>query len=155
MRFTLSTSALSSKLMALQKVINAKNSIPVLDCFLFQVKDKTMTITASDNENVMISTVALDESDGDGEFCMANRKITDAVKELPEQPLTFDIDLASYSVKILYQNGMYRLTAQTAEEYPRFKDVAENATVITVDAAVLTDNINRSLFARRKTSCAP
>ena len=39
MRFSLSSSALSSRLLSLSRVINNKNSLPILSCFLFQVKD--------------------------------------------------------------------------------------------------------------------
>ena len=47
MRFTVSSSALSSKLNMLAKVIGSKNSLPILDCFLFQVANGEMSITAN------------------------------------------------------------------------------------------------------------
>ena len=94
MRFTVSSSALSSKLNMLAKVIGSKNSLPILDCFLFQVANGEMSITASDSDNVIKSTLALTDHDGEGEFCVPNRVILDALKELPEQPLHFDVDAA-------------------------------------------------------------
>jgi DNA polymerase-3 subunit beta len=57
MRITLSSSALSSRLGTLAKVINSKNSLPILDCFLFEVANQQLTITASDSENVMCTTM--------------------------------------------------------------------------------------------------
>ena len=90
MRFTVSSSALSSKLNMLAKVIGSKNSLPILDCFLFQVANGEMSITASDSDNVIKSSLALTDHDGEGEFCVPNRVILDALKELPEQPLHFD-----------------------------------------------------------------
>lgn len=87
MRFTVSSSALSSKLNMLAKVIGSKNSLPILDCFLFQVANGEMSITASDSDNVIKSTLALTDHDGEGEFCVPNRVILDALKELPE-PVT-------------------------------------------------------------------
>ena len=88
MRFTLSSSALSSRLSTLSKVINSKNSLAILDCFLFDVTNNTLTITASDSENVLTTKLALTESDGEGRFAVNNKTILDAVRELPEQPLT-------------------------------------------------------------------
>ena len=67
MRFTVSSSALSSKLNMLAKVIGSKNSLPILDCFLFQVANGEMSITASDSDNVIKSTLALTDHDGEGE----------------------------------------------------------------------------------------
>ncbi|WP_028908752.1 DNA polymerase III subunit beta [Prevotella sp. AGR2160] len=147
MRITLSSTALSAKLNMLSRVINSKNSMPILDCFLFQVHGDTLTVTASDSENVMQCHMQLDEADGDGEFCLNNRNILDAVKELPEQPLTLDVDLEAMTIKVIYQNGLYNFNTQNAEEYPRLEAVNENITNITIDAGVLVDTITRTLFA--------
>lgn len=123
MRFTVSSSALSSKLNMLAKVIGSKNSLPILDNFLFQVANGEMTITASDSDNIIKSTIALTDSDGEGEFCVANRVILDALKELPEQPLSFDVDTDSFAIKIVYQNGLYNFTGLNAEDYPPTQDI--------------------------------
>ncbi len=92
--------------------------MPILDCFLFQVANNVMTITASDSDNVIKSVIDLTECEGEGEFCIPNKVILDALKELPEQPLTLDVTPDSYAVKIVYQNGLYNFTAQSAEDYP-------------------------------------
>nr|WP_308570187.1 DNA polymerase III subunit beta [uncultured Prevotella sp.] len=147
MRFTISSTALSSCLSTLSKVINSKNSLPILDCFLFQVSKGTLSITASDSENIIKSTLKLDSSEGDGNFAIPSRTIIDAVKELPEQPLNFDIDTDTYNVKVTYQNGLYNFTAQNAEEYPQAQVLDGDTTTITIDAGVLVDNLTRSLFA--------
>jgi len=155
MRFTLSSSALNSQLQTLSRVINSKNSLPILECFLFEVDNNKLNITASDSENVMKSAVALDENNENGKFAIPNRTILDAVKELPEQPLTFDVDTTSLTVKVLYQNGIYNFTAQNAEEYPRTQAIPDGATVVTIDAAVLNNSISRSLFATAQDELRP
>lgn len=147
MRFTLSSSALSSRLSILSKVINSKNALPILDCFLFEVVNNTLTITASDSENVMKTSMPLDDSDGEGKFAVNNRTILDAVKELPEQPLTIDVDTQSFVIKVIYQNGLYNFTGQNAEEYPIAQTMPEGASVLTLSSNVLSDNITRSVFA--------
>ena len=155
MRFTLSSSALSSKLNMLAKVIGSKNSLPILDCFLFQVANGEMTITASDSDNVIKSTIALTESEGEGEFCVPNRVILDALKELPEQPLSFDVDTDTYAIKIVYQNGLYNFTGQNADEYPRTQSMNDACTTLTLPTPVLIDNISRSLFATANDELRP
>ena len=155
MRFTLSSSALNNQLQTLAKVINSKNSLPILDCFLFEVRGGKLNVTASDSENMMRSSVQIDESDGDGSFAIPNRTILDAVKELPEQPLIFDVDIPSLAIKVLYLNGIYNFTAQNADEYPRMQPIPESATAVTINAAVLNDNISRSLFATAQDELRP
>ena len=82
MRFTLSSSALSNKLSILSKVINSKNSLSILDSFLFEVRGGQLILTASDNANMMKCYVALSDYEGEGAFCIPNRISQAAVKEL-------------------------------------------------------------------------
>lgn len=157
MRFTVSSSALSSKLNMLAKVIGSKNSLPILDCFLFQVANGEMSITASDSDNVIKSTLALTDHDGEGEFCVPNRVILDALKELPEQPLHFDVDTAgeAVTIKIVYQNGLYNFTGQSAEEYPRTQSMNDACTTVSLPTEMLINNISRSLFATANDELRP
>ena len=121
MQFTLSSGTLNARLQTLARVINSKNSISILDCFLFEVANNILTVTASDNENVMQSTIELDDCNGDGRFAISNRIILNAVKELPEQPLSFNLNEDDLSLEIDYQNGSFNFTAQPAEDYPEFR----------------------------------
>ena len=156
MRFTLSSTALSSKLNMLAKVIGGKSSLPILDCFLFQVANGEMNITASDSDNILKTSIELTECEGEGNFCIPNRVILDALKELPEQPLNFEIDTDdTYAIKISYQNGLYNFTAQNADEYPVSQHVNDAAHTISIDAAILVDNISRSLFATANDQLRP
>lgn len=157
MRFTVSSSALSSKLNMLAKVIGSKNSLPILDCFLFQVANGEMSITASDSDNAIKSTLALTDHDGEGEFCVPNRVILDALKELPEQPLHFDVDAAgeAVAIKIVYQNGLYNFTGQSAEEYPRTQSMNDACTTVSLPTEMLINNISRSLFATANDELRP
>ena len=155
MKFTLSSSALSSRLQTLAKVINSKNSLPILESFLFQVHNGQLTITASDSENVMQTSLALDQFDTDGNFAIPSHTVLDAVKELPEQPLTFEVNMSTYEVTVGYQNGQYQFTAQNADEYPQTAPIQNDVHAITIDAAALNNNINRTLFATDNNEIRP
>ena len=155
MRFTVSSSALSSKLNMLAKVIGSKNSLPILENFLFQVANGEMTITASDSDNIIKSKIELTDCEGEGEFCVPNRVILDALKELPEQPLHFDVDTDTFAIKIVYQNGLYNFTGQNAEEYPRTQSMGDGCTSVTLPTELLIDNISRCLFATASDELRP
>ena len=147
MRFSLSSTALSSKLNILSKVISPKNSISILECFLFEIKDGKLTLTASDNTNMMNCTMDLIEYDSDGSFCVPNRIMLTSVKELAEQPIVFDVNLEDNSITMNYMNGSYRIFGQSANEYPRMKGLEGEATSTVLPSEVLINNINRTLFA--------
>lgn len=155
MRFTLSSTALNSRLQTLAKVISSKNSLSILESFLFRVHNGQIDITASDSENVMDTSLPLDEFDTDGDFTIPSHTILDAVKELPEQPLTFDINLDTYEVTIGYQNGEYQFTAQGADEYPMTQAIGDDAHTITLKGSMLADNIARTIFATDNNEIRP
>ncbi len=148
MLLTISSTTLANSLNTLAKVITNKNTMPLLDCFLFEVNEEKLTITASDSENIMTSTVdLLEKAPENGVFALQNHNILNSVKELAEQPLTISVN-ANLEVEVIYQNGKYKFTAQQgAEDYPHFKPLSDGYTSVTVDSMTLCNDISRSLFA--------
>lgn len=155
MRFTLSTTALSTRLGILSKVLNNKSTTPILNSFLFEIADGTLTITASDNENVMKSRLPLDETDGDGRFTVVSTTMINAVKELPEQPITIEVDSEAHTIRLSYQNGVYNFTTTNEEDYPEVLTIEDDTCDITIPSSVLSDNISRSIFATANEELRP
>ena len=155
MRFTVSSTALSSKLNALAKVINSKNSLPILADFLFDIQDNVLYLTASDSENVINTQMELTESDANGRFAINNHDLLEAIKGFSEQPITFDVNLQDNIAKISYQNGLFSLPVENADEYPQSQPITEGINTIVMPSNVLADNINRSLFATAQDELRP
>ena len=86
MNFKVSSTAFYGRLTAASKVMASKNSMPILDCFLLDVANGTITITASDSEKYFITSVPVVEQSGDARFCITAKTIMESMKELPEQP---------------------------------------------------------------------
>ena len=155
MRFTLSSTALSTKLTALSRVINSKNALPILGDFVFEIKDNILYLTASDSENMMKTQLELTESDGYCRFAIGNHDLLEAVKGFSEQPITFDVDQEKNIVKISYQNGLFSLPIENADEFPMAQPVSDFATIITLPNLILAENINRSVFATAQDELRP
>ena len=155
MRFTVSSTALSSRLVALSRVINSKNSLPILGDFLFEVVDGRLNLTASDSEVMMKTSIDLTDNDGNGRFCVGNHDLLEAVKGISEQPITFDVDQTANIAKIGYQNGMFSLPVESADEFPQPQQIGEGANVINIATATLAENINRSIFATAQDELRP
>ena len=155
MRFTLSSSALSSKLSALSKVINSKNALPILGDFVFDINGQELILTASDGENTMRTSLILTDSDGDGRFAIGNHDILKAVKGISEQPITFDANQEQNLVKISYQNGLFSLPIENADEFPMAQPISDNAYMITIPNMTLAENVNRSIFATAQDELRP
>lgn len=147
MKFVISSSALSARLSTIGRVIVQKNTLPIRDCFCFDIQGKQMTVTASDNDTTIVTTLELAECDSDARFAVNARTIQDSIKEIPEQPLEFYLNLETYEMTIEYQNGEYKLMAQDASEYP-VMSVSQNEEVcLSLTAPQLLAGITRSIVA--------
>ena len=146
MKFIVSSTGLFSHLQAISRVINSKNSLPILDCFLLEMTDGTLSITASDSETTLTTSIETNDYDCDGRFAVNSKTILDALKEIPEQPLSFEVN-ENMEIIVKYQNGKYSLMGQNADEYPQAPNLGSNAVHVTLGAPVLLNGINRSLFA--------
>ena len=146
MKFIISSTGLFSHLQAISRVVNSKNSLPILDCFLLELTDGTLSVTASDSETTLTTSIETNEYDGDGKFAVNSKTILDALKEIPEQPLTFEVN-ENMEIVVKYQNGKYSLMGQNADEYPQTPNLGSNAVHVTIGAPILMNGINRALFA--------
>lgn len=147
MKFIVSSTTLSGHLQAVSRVINSKNALPILDCFLFDLQEGTLSVTASDSETTMVTSLEVNESDADGRFAVTAKTLLDALKEIPEQPLAFDVNIETLEINVQYQNGKYSLMGQNADEFPQLTQLGGNAVHVEIDAEVLLNGINRSVFA--------
>ncbi|MGQ1910560.1 DNA polymerase III subunit beta [Marinifilum sp. RC60d5] len=148
MKFVVSSTELLSHLQAISRVISSKNTLPILDNFLFELKDGELVATASDLESTLITTIPLETSHGDGVIAFPAKILTDTLKEFPEQPLTFDIDSTSLAVKITSENGVFSIVGQNGEDFPKLPEKEESSLVnITVESDVLLTGVIKTLFA--------
>jgi DNA polymerase-3 subunit beta len=147
MRFVVSSTALLSHLQAISKVINSKNTLPILDCFLLELEGSTLTLTASDSETRLVTSLDVNEADGNGKFAVNAKNLLEPLKELPDQPLTFEINSDNLETFIFFHNGKYNFIGQSGEDYPQPKELNETAVSLAIDPQVLFTGINRTLFA--------
>lgn len=146
MKFIVSSTALFSYLQAISRVINSKNTLPILDCFLFDLQDRTLSVTVSDSETTMVTLVEVNESSQNGRFAVVAKTLLDALREIPEQPITFEIS-STLEITILYQNGKYHLMGQNADEFPQPATLGDNSVRVEIGADIILNGINRAFFA--------
>lgn len=147
MKFVVSCNLLLSHLQTIGRVIASKNSIPILDCFLFELNGNRLMITAADNETRMSTTIDVNDVEGRGIFAIPSKNLLDSLKELPEQPIIFEIDDSTLEMFIYYENGKYNFIGQKGEEYPLAKPLSDEAAKLNISAEDLLTGITRTLFA--------
>ncbi len=147
MKFTVSSTALSSSLQSISRVISTKNTLPILDNFLLKIDENTLTATASDLETTLTTTVDITEVAGGGAVAISAKLLLDILKEFSAQPLVFDIDDSTMAITITSASGKYNLVGQNGEEYPSLPEMSEDKNALTVAVDVLLNGINKTLFA--------
>jgi len=148
MKFIVSSTDLLSHLQSISRVISTKNTLPILDNFLFQLSGNQLVITASDLETTMITSLNIENATGDGSVAIPARILTDTLKEFPEQPLTFDINLDTLGIDLVSENGKYSIVGKPAMDFPQLPALKdERIHEVTFPSEILLKGINRTLFA--------
>ena len=146
MKFIVSSSLLLKNLQAIQGVISASNTLPILDDFLFEMKDNTLVITSSDLETTMNVTVILDKASEPGSVAIPAKILVDTLKTFADIPVSFSINEDTLMIEISAGEGKFKLSGHKSEEYPR-TPLLENTTNMELSASVLAYAINKTIFA--------
>lgn len=147
MKFVVSSATLLNHLQAISRVINSKNALPILDCFLLDLKNNILTLTAADSETRLETLVEVGNTEGEGSLAINAKNLLDPLRELPDQPLTFDINDETLEVFIYYHNGKYNFVGLKGDEYPEPKKLKDSSLKLTIEAETLFSGINRTVFA--------
>lgn len=149
MKFNVSSHALYSVTSAVSKIISAKNTLLILNNFLFTLKDNTLTVKAADMENSLVGRLEVTEAEGEGSFCLDARRIVELLKLMPDQGLTINV-ADNLDVTIDYSNGCYNTMAIEGSQYP---DAMQNQAASTATesfdapADVVLKGIENTIFA--------
>tara|TARA_B100000035_G_scaffold19763_1_gene15804 strand:- start:1401 stop:2516 length:1116 start_codon:yes stop_codon:yes gene_type:complete len=144
MKFIVSSSDLLKNLQVLGTILNTNNTLPILDNFLFEIDNNELNITSSDLETSLTSKLSI-ESSLNVKIAIPAKLLTDIIRSLPEQPLTFSIN-ENNTIEINSNNGKYGIAYMDGNEYPK-SIVIEDASEISLDSSSLEKIISSTLFA--------
>jgi len=146
MKFIVSSSLLLKNLQSIIGVINTSNTLPILDDFLFDLKDDSLTITSSDLETTMSVTLKPDKSLQNGSIAIPAKILVDTLKTFADIPVSFTINEDNQGIEISAGDGKYKLAGHKSDEYPRVPSL-ESTTSIELTSSLLSQAINKTLFA--------
>lgn len=145
MEFNVSSAELLKSIMDSAKAVPAKSSLPILENFLFSVKNGILEVTASDQELTLRSSVPV-ESVEEGSIAVPAHQILDLVKTIPDQPLNIKTSSDS-SFECTWSNGNSTLPYFPAEDYPEIKGAGVDACSIELPAKALASGISSTIYA--------
>src|SRR6187397_2873077 len=144
MKFIVSSSSLLKHLQQISGVINANTVLPILEDFLFEIQDKKLSVVATDLETVMRIQMDIEAKDS-GKVCIPAKILLDSLKNIPDQPLTFNID-KNFGIEITSDNGKYKVMGENPDNFPK-EPAADDTTSFTMTSAALVNAISKTLFA--------
>src|SRR5512143_2057164 len=118
MKFVVSSTELLGHLQSISRVISSKNTLPILDNFLFNLSGNDLEITASDLESTLITRMKIENASDDGTVALPARILLETLKEFPVQPLAFDISMDTLAVVITSENGKFNIVGQNGIDFP-------------------------------------
>ncbi|RYZ56051.1 MAG: DNA polymerase III subunit beta [Sphingobacteriales bacterium] len=146
MRFIVTSTGLLRNLQQISGVISANTVLSVLEDFLFELKGNTLTLTATDLETMMRVQMDVSEANGDGRICIPSKILMDYLKNLPEQPITFNISEQDLSIEMSSSVGKYKIGGEKADDFPK-EPAPEDTTSFSISSIALIESINKTLFA--------
>lgn len=141
---TFSKSELLSRLQSVSKIISPKNTLPIMDNILLDIREGKVKISAADHSGRINTSIEGILIDNDVSICVEPKLLIEALKTLPEQPITIAID-EKLAVTVKYKGGKFELAGLSPQEFPKEKDVA-NATRISIPSKVLLNGIEKTIF---------
>ena len=144
MKFIVSSSSLLKHLQQISGVISNNTVLPILEDFLFEIDNKKLTIVATDLETVMRVQMEV-ESKENGRVCIPSKILIDSLKNISDQPLTFNID-SNFAIEITSDNGKYKVMGENPDNFPK-EPGSDDTTAFTMPGSALVTAINKTIFA--------
>lgn len=145
MNFVVSATTLLKHLKSISGVLSTNNTVPILDCFLFEVEKGELTVSASDMETAITTSIKV-ESNNSGSIAIPAKTLIETLSNLPEQPISFVVDKAKFSTKIKTENGDYSISGHNGDDFPKMNKV-DSQTSMVIKSDILASAINKTIFA--------
>lgn len=146
MKFIVSSLKLLKSLQALSGVIGSKNTLPILDDFLFQLTENELKITTSDLDVTMSVKLVPDMVEGVGEVTIPARLLLEIMKNFPDVPITVAIDNNTLGIELIAGEGRYKLVGHKSDEFPQLPTMTETV-AFEIPANVLSAGFEKTVFA--------
>ena len=144
MELTFEKEDLLHSLQVLQGVASGRNTLPILSNVLIQAADGKIACVATDLEvGIRIAVEGIIQEEGT--ITVSAKKLTDIVKELPEDQTIRLVTTANDRVEITCGDGIYKIIGLSDEEFPQLPAVDGHS--LTIGGDTLRDVLRRTEFA--------
>ncbi len=147
MLFTIDRDSLLNKLKIVEKVTAQRGNVqPVLANVLFDAKDNTLNLSATDLEISIKAktTVAVKK---EGKITLPAKKLLEIAAKLPDKPVEFSLNEDTNIVSITCGNSKFEIIGISAQEFPKTEEDVEGGTEIEIELEPLLKSIKNTVYA--------
>jgi DNA polymerase III subunit beta len=123
-----------------------------LENFLFEIKNGSMTVSATDLEIALSSSINV-ASDENLKMVIPARLLFDIIRSLEETQITFTTD-GGAKLKLSTENGVYNIGYASPEDFPEIPSVSEEKEIV-INGLDLKKAIDQTSFAMSKEDMRP
>jgi len=145
MKFTVSQKNLLEALQIVSGVVPARSTTPILETILFDLNEQNLTITGTDLEVSVSTTIAPDATEDSGSVALPARVIIETIKALPDIPVHFDVD-ENHKAKITTDRGYYQISGFSKDNFPQLES-SVSSTKFEIDNKILGRMFSKTIFA--------
>jgi DNA polymerase-3 subunit beta len=145
MKFKVDSKELSDAISKVIGVVPVRTTIPAIENLLLETKQKSLTISATDLEIAMSTTIDILEG-ADGRVTVGAREFFEIIRNLDESNVEISVD-ENFKLTLKTRSGSFKLACASADEYPTLPSVGENAETSLISAETLRGIIEKTLFA--------
>lgn len=151
MKFSIAQKELQKHIQIAQKAISSRNTIQILDGILFEAKDNTLHLTATDMEVSIHTSVPCDVHE-EGRMVLQGSMISNITRKLPQEIIHFKAD--QKQVEIVCKNSRFQLVSYNPEEYPTLPNIQEEFS-LDIPAKEWKQAVRQTIFATGQDESKP
>ncbi len=149
MKFIVNSQVLLKNLQSISGCVSTNSTMPILDNFLFELNESSLTVTASDLETTMMVEITLEdvsELDDIRKVAVPAKFLLEMLKTLPDIPMIFNINTQNFGIELSTGDGKYKLNGVNGAEYPTIT-LPEDTVKTTLSSSLLANAITKTIFA--------
>jgi len=146
MRFIVRSGYLLKNLQLIGGVVGSNAVLGVLEDFLFELKGNTLSLSASDLETMMRVEIEVNDATDNGRICIPSKILTEYLKNLPDQPITLNVNESDRTIEINSDFGKYKISGENADDFPK-EPQAGDASSFNISSIALLESIGKTIFA--------
>jgi DNA polymerase III subunit beta len=152
MHFNINSKTLEKLLAKVIPAVPARTPMPVLENFLFEIKDGLLTVYATDLEISLKSSISVDASE-DIKIVIPAKLLFDIIKALKENQLKIEVEKNS-KLKITAENGVYYIGYSPADDFPTIPSVSKSRELV-IEGMELKKALDQTSFAMSREDMRP